>query len=594
MTEPVVDFRLLFESTPALYLVLSPDFKILAVTDAYLRATLTRRPDILGRGLFEVFPDNPADPNATGSRNLRVSLERVLKDRIPDVMAVQKYDVRRPDSEGGGFEEKYWSPVNSPILGQHGEIIAILHRVEDVTEFVKLKKTATEQIEAEIILRGQQLQKSNEELRKSEGNLQKANEKLKELDHIRTQFFTNISHELRTPLTLIIAPLEAILGGEGGMPNSIHLQIMKSMHNNCIRLLQLVSSILDFSRLESRKVQVIREPIEIVGLTQSILQDFQMFVQMKGLQHELVTEISELVVNFDSYLYERILFNLFSNAIKFTPSGGKIKVMLSHEGELLRLIVQDTGIGISDEDAKHLFQPFRQLEGLFTRRFEGAGLGLTLVKEFSHLLGGSVTFKSDVGSGSAFAVTCKAPRVQADSKKPTSSASARFLPRFPAMDVLSAPTPSVNPENASSASKVLIAEDNAELAAYISLLLSKISQTKTAEDGEVAWKLVRSWNPDLIIADVMMPKMDGFTFCKKVKSVQETSGIPVILLTALSDRKSLMRGWEAGADEFLTKPFHPVELEARSRSLLSLAKQKKDTELERLRRDGAIHLFRVT
>ncbi len=175
---PASDFQTLFESTPGLYLVLSPDLTIVAVNNAYLCATLTTREAILGRHLFEVFPDNPDDPTATGVANLRASLGRVLQHRAPDTMAVQKYDIRRPESEGGGFEERYWSPVNSPVLGADGKVAYIIHRVEDVTEFVRLKQAGTEQhriteelrtraaeMEAEIFRRAQQIQEVNAQLR---------------------------------------------------------------------------------------------------------------------------------------------------------------------------------------------------------------------------------------------------------------------------------------------------------------------------------------------------------------------------------------------------------------------------------------------
>ena len=171
------DFRVLFESAPGLYLVLTPALTIVAVSDAYLRATMTKREDILGRGLFEIFPDNPGDPAATGVKNLRASLDRVRQNRASDVMAVQKYDIRRPESEGGGFEERHWSPVNSPVFGPNGQLAYIIHRVEDVTEFVRLKqsgieqhrlaeelRTRTSQMESEIYLRAQELQAANRKL----------------------------------------------------------------------------------------------------------------------------------------------------------------------------------------------------------------------------------------------------------------------------------------------------------------------------------------------------------------------------------------------------------------------------------------------
>jgi hypothetical protein len=182
-------FQLLFEAAPGLFLVLTPQLKIVAVSDAYLTATMTTRAGIVGRDLFDVFPDNPDDPAATGTRNLRDSLGRVLRDRAPDTMAVQKYDIRRPEAEGGGFEERYWSPVNSPALGPDGEVAFVIHRVEDVTEFHRLKQrdaereTLTahlicrgEEMEAEIFRRARELQEVNRRLREAHGRLEHRHE----------------------------------------------------------------------------------------------------------------------------------------------------------------------------------------------------------------------------------------------------------------------------------------------------------------------------------------------------------------------------------------------------------------------------------
>lgn len=191
---PLPDFRALFESAPGLYLVLTPDLKIVAVSEAYLQATMTKREAILDRGLFEVFPDNPDDPAASGVRNLSASLQNVLKNRTPDTMAVQKYDIRRPESEGGGFEERYWSPMNSPVFGPSGELTYIIHRVEDVTEFIRLKQleheqskltekllTKTMQMEAEIFLRAQEVQKANRQLEKANQELENSRQEIQNI-----------------------------------------------------------------------------------------------------------------------------------------------------------------------------------------------------------------------------------------------------------------------------------------------------------------------------------------------------------------------------------------------------------------------------
>ena len=204
-----LDFRVLFEAAPGLYLVLTPDLKIAAVSDGYLRATITQRQAILGLGIFEVFPDNPDDPTATGVRNLSASLERVLREKATDAMAVQKYDIRRPDAEGGGFEERYWSPVNSPVFGPGGEVAYIIHRVEDVTEFMRLKqrgfeqemlaqelRVRGEQMEAEIFLRAQELQDANRQLRQANDELSRMKVELERRVEERTADLTRTNAAL--------------------------------------------------------------------------------------------------------------------------------------------------------------------------------------------------------------------------------------------------------------------------------------------------------------------------------------------------------------------------------------------------------------
>jgi signal transduction histidine kinase len=248
-----VDFRALFESAPGLFLALAPDLSIMGVTDEYLKATMTVREEIVGCGLFDVFPDNPNDAAADGTSNLRASLERVLATRSADTMAVQKYDVRGPD---GTFQVKYWSPKNTPVLSPSGEVLYILHRVEDVTDLVRAGELGdelrgrTREMEQEVLSRSRELAATNRELRA-------ANARLGELDAAKTVFFSNVSHEFRTPLSLMLGPLEDALASS---EQALRGDAIQMVHRNTLRLLRLVNALLDFARIEAGRMQACYEP----------------------------------------------------------------------------------------------------------------------------------------------------------------------------------------------------------------------------------------------------------------------------------------------------------------------------------------------
>lgn len=569
-----LDFRHLFESVPGLYLVLSPELKILAVSNAYLKATLTKRNEIIGKGIFDVFPDNPDDPSASGVGNLRASLNRVLETQTADAMAVQKYDIQRPESEGGGFEEKYWSPLNSPAFGKNGNVQYIIHRVEDVTEFIKLKQKRTEQHKLAEELKTKANQMETEIFRRAQ-EIQETNKKLREAEKAKSEFFANVSHELRTPLSLILSPLESILSGKYGAVSSGQEQFLHTIHNNALRLLQIVNGLLDFSKFEAGKMNVHREPTDIAGLIKTILNDFESM--MRGKKIDLAFKIEfkpDTYVMMDRYLLERILFNLLSNAAKFTEDGGKVLVRASLEGDNLSVSVADTGIGIPEFAIKNLFHKFSQVEGSSIRRFEGTGLGLAMIKEFAELLGGTASVKSEIDKGSIFTMHCLAPVTDTIPDKSRPIAEKRSLiPHYHTTQ------PEYNQESSNKENllKVLVCEDNEELLSYIVSILHDLCQIKTASDGEQALELVQSWSPDLVLSDVMMPKRDGISVCKEIKSNPETSRIMVVLLTALTHREAMLKGWEAKADEYLFKPFHPEELLTRINSLLSAIRDRKNT-----------------
>ncbi|HUO56703.1 MAG TPA: ATP-binding protein, partial [bacterium] len=343
----------------------------------------------------------------------------------------------------------------------------------------------------------------------------------------------------------------------------------------------------------------------------SIFWDFKGVMDKKGVTGELAADAVKPVVEMDRYLYERVLFNLLSNAVKFTPPGGKVSVGLEVFDGKLTLSVSDTGIGISEKDQAKLFEKFYQAEGSSTRRFEGTGLGLALVKEFSHLLGGDVTVASEPGKGSRFTLTCLAPETKEEPQflpepKPKSSTATMAAP--PALGPhaegeswlgqgsgrdSSSPKPDLASEDSPDKPKVLVAEDNPELSAFLASLLSPLANVRAAADGGEALELARSWGPDLVLSDVMMPQVDGIQLTRELKRNPETATIPVVLLTAMTNREGLMRGWEAGADDYLFKPFHPKELEARVKSLLAGLNWRRKGEAYKRQRDALEHFTHI-
>jgi PAS domain S-box-containing protein len=429
-----------------------------------------------------------------------------------------------------------------------------------------------EELEREIAQRKQ----AETELARHAKELDQKHRQLLEAERLKSDFFATVSHELRTPLTLVLSPLESLLAGENGPLTDSQRNNLRRIHNNAIRLLQIVTGLLDVSKLEAGKMEVNREPAQIVRLTRAIVADFEPLMRQNGLECRLEADPTEVVVSIDRYLYERILFNLLSNAAKFTSRGGRVWVSLKVQGDSLRLSVADTGIGIAELDIRNLFRRFRQLEGSATRRFEGTGLGLSLVKEFAELLGGSISLESRLGEGSTFTVDCLAPICEPN---PTEAE-----PLHPMTHLLPTYGPVLATENEEPPTgqdpspRILVAEDNEELASYIAFLLRGLCRVKTVRNGEEALEFTCHERPDLVLADVMMPRRDGLSLCREIKSDAATSKIPVVLLTALTHRDALLQGWEAGADEYLFKPFHPRELITRVKAILSAAHERRRAE----------------
>lgn len=581
----LLNFQLLFDQSPDILLVLLPDaprFTMVAATDARLRATHTTREDTLGHGIFEVFPDNPDDRDATGMSNLRASLERVLETRRADTMAVQKYDIRGPD---GTFQSKYWSPKNIPVLTAQGEVAYILHRVEDVTDLVQASELGqelrdrTQRMEREVIKRSHELAQANQSLRE-------ANARLGELDQAKTAFFSNVSHEFRTPLTLLLGPLESALTRS---TPGLTAEEIESMRRNAVRLLRLVNSLLDFSRIEAGGLRLRFTATDLSLLTAGLAGSFQSLLDEAGLQ--LIIDCPKLPapVYVDRTQWEKIVLNLISNAFKFTIEG-EIRVRLRWLGDKVELRVEDTGSGIPEPDVHRVFERFYRVQDAKGRSFEGTGIGLALVQELSKLHGGSAHVESRVGQGSTFIVSLPtgSDHLPAESVVLEGDDDSEFGPLEQKLEArrwiltneheshAALDRPSKLPlASGTSRPRLLVVDDNADMREYLTRLLSTHWDVETAPDGAVALTVARRAPPDLVLSDVMMPILDGVQLLNELRADPMTSTIPVILVSARAGEEARIEGIETGADDYLVKPFSARELFARVSTHLQMASVRR-------------------
>ncbi len=606
-----LDFRRLFESLPDLYLILNTNFEIVAVSDAYTCATLTRRQDILGKGIFQVFPDNPHDHAAEGVRNLRASLQRVLQSGKPDTMPVQKYDIPGPDGEG--FEERYWSPMNIPILGKDGSVAYIIHRAEDLTNYIRIKQQGVEQnqlnetlraqavkMEVELFARTKEVASASAELKVANEELSRLYAKTLELDELKTQFFTNVSHEFRTPLTLMIGPLEELLARfapQGLNPAATEYEQLSLVHRNSLRLLKLVNALLDFARIEAGRMEAAYEATDLAVYTTELVSVFGSATDKAGLKLIVSCPALPEPVYVDRQMWEKIVINLVGNAFKHTFEG-EIEVALRWCGKQVELAVRDTGIGIAEDQLEHVFDRFHRIQNVRSRSYEGTGIGLALVQELAHMHGGGVSVTSKPGVGSTFTVTIltgtahlqaehihssQAPssyRIGADffvseaSRWELGAEKENYPGKHSGTDQTQALTAGVG-------SYIILADDNADMRSYVARLLQEQGyDVTTVSDGEAALAAVREHRPDLVLTDIMMPGLDGIGLLSALREDQQTSTIPIILLSARAGEEARVEGLKYGADSYLTKPFSARELLARVGACLEISRLRNEAETQ--------------
>lgn len=409
----------------------------------------------------------------------------------------------------------------------------------------------------------------NEQLAQSNDELKRLNEEVLELTHSRLVFFTNISHELRTPLTLIADPVEMLLDDRSIKGRS--RELLQMVQRNALSLQQLVGSILDFRKIQNGKMELSLSRFDLPEALQQWTGDFAMTAQRKKIQMHLDTShFSSADVVADKEKLARIVFNLLSNALKYTPAGGFIHVSLADEGERLRIEVKDSGKGIDKEELTKVFERFFQAKGAAS----GTGIGLALVKSFVELHHGEVRVESEPGKGTCFIVLL--PRQQEGFVEEPQSEAADKSSSFCDDGSLQyiddgerhgGKLQQIISEHGEKPT-ILIIDDNNDIRQYERTLLQDCYFVLEASDGREGLEIARKEVPDLVICDVMMPVMDGLEFTQQLKTNTATSHIPVIMLTAKNLEEHRAEGYEQGADSYITKPFHSKVLLARVENLL--------------------------
>lgn len=415
-------------------------------------------------------------------------------------------------------------------------------------------------------------------------------EALAEIDRAKTAFFSNVSHELRTPLTLMLGPIEEIANQRGGEGHAHAAELAMLAHRNGLRLLRLVNTLLDFSRIEAGRMQARFAPSELGGFTEDLASTFRSAIEKAGLKFVVDCPPLREPAYVDRNLWEKIVLNLISNAYKFTLAG-EIAVSLEEDQDAIRFTVRDTGAGIPPAAQPRLFERFHRIEGTPGRTQEGTGIGLALVHDLVKLHGGSVRAESSLGEGSTFIVTLRRGCAHLDSEHlaPSSSNSSSLFGvrsfveeamRWTSDDIFDDGTgpPGTDPQigEAQRGRRILVVDDNADMRDYVRRLLADSFEVSVAADGEAALEVLRRQPPDLILSDVMMPRLDGFGLVRAVRSHPTWRTLPVILLSARAGEEARLEGSAHGADDYLVKPFSARELVARVNTHLELARVRRE------------------
>lgn len=389
------------------------------------------------------------------------------------------------------------------------------------------------------------------------------NQKLREVDKMKSHFFASISHEFRTPLTLIKGPIEQLMA-QPALPLSV--EKVKMIHRNSDRLLQLVNQLLDLSKLDSGNLQLENKQGDVYKFLRIIASSFDSYAQQHDIRYTVKIHDGVLFSSFDPDKLEKVLYNLLFNAFKYTPDGGAIAIICEENNNSLHIEITDNGKGIAPHQVHHIFDRFYQVND-HTGFQEGTGIGLSLVKELLTLMGGTVHVDSEYGQGTTFRISIPLSRTKTINEEVSVWSSDHV--KTPLENELERYLQNAELEKET----ILVIEDNADMRSYIREHLIGDYRVLEAAHGKEGLAIANREIPDLIITDIMMPEMDGITFCNTVRRDERTSHIPVVMLTAKEGRDNKIEGLETGADDYLTKPFDARELRARIKNLIHQRQQ---------------------
>jgi len=436
--------------------------------------------------------------------------------------------------------------------------------------WIQNKRREAQRLEIKVAVQTQKIREDKELIEQQATDL-------RELDQLKSNFFTNISHELRTPITLIKAPLEHILERYGAQLGKGLRASLQLVLNNANKLSRQVEELLELSRLDAKKIELRESATPIHSFCEQLFYAYSAAAALKNISYQFTSEIDPMqTFLIDRNRLEKIINNLLSNALKFTPAGGTIRMSLGQKEESLLLEVEDSGRGIPEEDLPHLFERYFQTRRSDMITAEGTGIGLALSRELVELMGGEITVESEWGKGSTF-------RVRLPAKKGRTS----FLKEnvAPVPDTIAAADQQVvfakaETEEVSQRSKIMVVEDNPEMQQLIQTILSPQYECLLCNHGAEAWGLLKKnaaevADIDLILSDVMMPEMDGYTLLEKIKGHPRWQGLPVVMLTARSAEDDKLQALRMGVDDYLMKPFSPQELKARLRNLIHNYQSRK-------------------